>query len=111
MCEFAYGFSERRQFLEAYHGIVNRGMVISSVPDLYRARIRVGFGLWIDCGGAERWSSEWRDSLQMALELTDRYVWVYSHRVRFFPPGNLPDEYLQAFWDARTAAGMSGPRQ
>jgi len=122
LCEFAYGLSERRQFLSAYHGIVNRGMAISTVPDLYRARVRVGFGLWIDNGGRERWSTEdfstnhftperWEQALTQALDVTDGYVWVYSHSPGFYPPRNLPDVYLQVFWNARAAAGMSGPPQ
>lgn len=118
MCEFAYGFTRREQFLDAYHGILNRAARIARDPDLYRQRMTVGFGLWLDHGGSEKWHTDdlsqnyrtpgqWRETLQTALETTDRYVWVYSHSPRFYPPGNLPDEYLQAFRDARAAAGLS----
>ncbi len=120
LCEFAYGYTERRQFLEAYHGIVNRGMAISALPDVYRARVRVGFGLWLDNGGRDRWNTEdfsgnhftpdrWQQALTQALDVTDGYVWIYSHSPRFFPPANLPEEYLQAFRNARAAAGLDNP--
>ncbi|MCS7253416.1 MAG: hypothetical protein RMK18_03315 [Armatimonadota bacterium] len=117
LCEFAYGFKERHQFLEAYHSIVNKAASFSLFPGIYRRKILVGFGLWLDYGGQKRWSvddfgknyfspDEFRRSLQMALELTDEYVWIYSQMPRFFPPSNLPDSYLQAIKEARKIVGL-----
>ncbi len=117
LCEFAYPYKRRDQFLEAYHSIVNKAMPFSFLPELYRRRIRVGFGLWLDYGGEKRWDvrdfsrnhfspDEFRQSLQWALEISDGYVWIYSHKPRFFPPSDLPDAYLQAIKEARRAVGM-----
>lgn len=114
LCEFAYAFKERHQFLEAYHSIVNKASTFSLFPNLYRSKIRVGFGLWLDYGGQKRWDvndfsknyfspDEFRRSLQFALELSDEYVWIYSQTPRFFPPSNLPYAYLQAIKAARAA--------
>lgn len=107
LCEFAYGFKGRQQFLEAYHSIVNKAAAFSLFPELYRGKIRVGFGLWLDNGGRERWDvndfsknyfspDEFRRSLQMALEISDEYVWIYSQVPKFFPPEHLPEAYLKA---------------
>jgi len=117
LCEFAYGYKRREQFLEAYHSIVHKAMRFSLLPELYRRRIRVGFGLWLDYGGGKRWDvrdfsknyfspDEFRQSLQWALEISDGYVWIYSHQPRFFPPSDLPDAYLQAIKEARRSVGM-----
>jgi hypothetical protein len=122
LCEFAYGYKRREQFLEAYHSIVHKAMRFSLLPELYRRRIRVGFGLWLDNGNAgamqgKRWDvrdfsknyfspDEFRQSLQWALEISDGYVWIYSHQPRFFPPSDLPDAYLQAIKEARRSVGM-----
>ncbi len=117
LCEFAYPYKRRDQFLEAYHSIVHKAMPFSFLPELYRRRIRVGFGLWLDYGGEKRWDvrdfsrnhfspDEFRQSLQWALEISDGYVWIYSHKPRFFPPSDLPDAYLQAIKEARRAVGM-----
>jgi hypothetical protein len=122
LCEFAYGYKRREQFLEAYHSIVHKAMRFSLLPELYRRRIRVGFGLWLDNGNAgamqgKRWDvrdfsrnyfspDEFRQSLQWALEISDGYVWIYSHQPRFFPPSDLPDAYLQAIKEARRVVGM-----
>ncbi len=118
LCEFAYGSKERHQFLEAYHSIVNKAVAFSLLPELYRSKIRVGFGLWLDYNSTRQpWDvndfnknyfspSEFQNSLQTALELTDEYVWIYSQQPRFFPPSNLPNAYLQAIKQARKAAGL-----
>ena len=95
---------------------------IVSDPKSYRRVLSCSFGLWLDYGGVERWSTEdfstnhftperWQQALTNALDVTDGYVWVYSHGPGFYPARNLPDEYLQAFWNARASAGMSGPPQ
>ncbi len=119
LCEFAYGFKERHQFLEAYHTIVNKAAPFSFFPERYRRRIRVGFGLWLDYNSVRQpWDisdfrknyfspDEFQRSLQTALELSDEYVWIYSQQPRFFPPSNLPEAYLKAIKEARKALGLS----
>ncbi len=118
LCEFAYGYKDRHQFLAAYHTIVNKAPTFSLFPELYRSKIRVGFGLWLDYGsGRQGWyvddfrknhfsPEEFQRSLQMALELSDEYVWIYTQQPRFFPPERLPDAYLNAIKAARSAVGL-----
>jgi hypothetical protein len=114
LCEFAYGYKERVQFLEAYHAIHNRALPLTALPQRYKAQMEAGFGLWLDNGGAERWSAtdfsknyfrpvEFEQALQTALEVSDGYVWIYSHVPGFFPPSNLPEAYREAIARARAA--------
>lgn len=111
--EVGYHYKQRSEFLGGYHYILNKLPTLSAVPDIYRARMRVGFGLWPDL--QSRWDikdysrnhfspSELRQSVQTALELSDEYVWVYNEqKLSFFPRSNLPDDYLDAIKTARAA--------
>ncbi len=115
LCEMAYGYKSRDSFLQAYHWVKNKAMRFSLLPELYRAKVRVGFGLMLDClSHRQGWHTQdfsknyfspeaFQQSLQMALELTDEYVWIYSQVPKFFPPEHLPEAYLKAMERAREA--------
>jgi hypothetical protein len=38
-----------------------------------------------------------------ALDVSDRYVWIYTERLGFFPwsPSPVPDSYIEAMRSAR----------
>lgn len=108
--EFAYGYRERAQFLEGYHTVLNKALALTSLPERYRAQVGCGFGLYLDNGS--HWDADdftanyfspdqFRDSLKLALELSDEYVWIYQQEPAFFPPSNLPEAYLEAIRSAR----------
>ncbi|NPV47749.1 MAG: hypothetical protein HPY69_12375 [Armatimonadetes bacterium] len=111
--EFSYGYRERTQFLEGYHTVLNKALAVTSLPERYRAQVSCGFGLYLDNGShwdaqdfaANYFSPEqFRDSLKLALELSDEYVWIYQQTPGFFPPSNLPEAYLEAIRNARQPA-------
>ena len=110
--ESAYGFKKRSQFERAYEDIKRKAINLSEVPERYANQVEVGFGLWLDKGGIKQWSTtdftknyfqpdEFEQVLQAALQVSDRYVWVYSQAPRPFPPSNLPGAYLEAIASAR----------
>lgn len=110
--EFAYGYTDRAQFLDGHHTVTNKVLAWTTLPDRYRAQVRGGFGIFLDNGC--RWSAEdfsknyfspqkLTQSLQTALELSDEYVWMYSQNPGFFPRTALPDEYLNAIRAAKPA--------
>ncbi len=110
-----YGAKDRVQFLEGYHSILNKCLLLTALPQKYREQVQVGFAICLDSAG--RWDTsdfnknyyrpeEFQKTLQEALELTDEYVWMYSEMAGFFPPSNLPDAYLQAIRAARRAVGL-----
>jgi hypothetical protein len=116
--EFAYSFRSRVEFERARREIVEEAIVLTALPHRYRDDVRVGFGIWLDRGGAERWfpdepAANWftpaalRDALGHALALTDDYVWLYAQRPKFFPPSELPQAYVEAIAEARQASSTT----
>ncbi len=104
--EFAYGFKERRQFLNGYHQIHREAVKLSQVPNLYGQKVKAGFGLRLDYGNEQKYFSpeEFKEALSKALEVSDRYVWVYSQGPGFFPPSNLDISYVKAMasaWESK----------
>ena len=91
--EPAYAFKERRQFLEGYRRIRRDAVDLSAVPDRYRQHVKAGFGLWLDYRQKlEHFTpAEFRQAVSAALEVSDGYVWIYSHgRASSPPPTSTP---------------------
>ncbi len=119
--EGAYAFEDRINFERAYEDIKRKAVRLSNTPERYARQVQAGFGLWLDYGGTKRWNTadftqnffrpdEFERALRAALEVSDHYVWIYSHVPRFFPQSELPEAYLQAIRAARLARrGLSAP--
>jgi hypothetical protein len=105
--EFAYGFKERRQFLDGYRQIHRDATRLSKFPDLYREKIRAGFGLWIDYQSQQNYFSpeELQKAVGAALEVSDGYVWIYSQSPQFFPLSEIPTSYIEAISEGRRQQG------
>jgi hypothetical protein len=101
--EFAYPFKERRQFLDAYNYIHQRAHTLSAVPDRYREKLKAGFGLWLDYRRQADYFTpeEFQRTVGYALEVSDGYVWIYSHRPQFFPVSGIEASYIDAIAAAR----------
>jgi hypothetical protein len=110
--EYAYGFKEGWQFARACEDIRSYGLKVSTMPETYNRFVKVGFGLWLDKGGAHYWNpgdttanyfhpAEFEQALRTALAYSDRYVWIYSQTPRPFPLSNFPEAYLTAITRAR----------
>lgn len=100
--ESAYPYKEREQFIAAYRRI-QEAVKISKVPDHYRAKVRAGFGLWLDYRKRADYFTpeEFQRSVGAALEVSDGYVWIYSEGARFFPLSDVAPAYIKALADAR----------
>jgi hypothetical protein len=101
--EYAYGFKERRQFLAGYRQVHQQAVTLSAVPDLYRKQVKAGFGLWLDNEGKLGYFKpmEFQRALSFALEISDEYVWIYSHGPRFFPQSGIEPSFINAIAAAR----------
>jgi hypothetical protein len=101
--EFAYGYKERRQFVQGYQRIHQEALKFSAVPERYKAHVKAGFGLWLDNSKNPKYFTpeEFQQAVHSALEVSDGYVWIYSHGPRFFPPSGIEAAYLQAMAAAR----------
>jgi hypothetical protein len=113
--EFAYGYKQRAQFLEAYHSIHSKAAQYAGDRDLYAEKMRAGFGLMLDYNSNRKWSADdishnhfspadWKNAVEQALRVSDEYVWIYTQAPNFFPRQNLPESYLQATAEGRAAA-------
>ena len=110
--EYAYGYKRERNFREAYDIIRTRTLGWTAVPERYKLIMRAGFGLWADRGGHKHWDTrdfsnnyftpeELEYALHCALNVSDKYVWIYSHAPNWWTGENLPMEYLSALRNAR----------
>jgi hypothetical protein len=101
--EAAYAFKVRRQFLEGYRRIRQGAVDLSAVPDRYRQHVKAGFGLWLDYKQKpEHFTpAEFSQAVSTALEVSDGYVWIYSHGPRFFPAANVNPSYIDALAEAQ----------
>jgi hypothetical protein len=100
--EPSYGYKETRLFEAAYRQI-QEAVKISEVPDHYRAKVKAGFGLWIDNQNNPHYFTPETlfRAVTLALGRSDGYVWIYSQGVRFFPPSGIEDSYIKALAAAR----------
>jgi hypothetical protein len=103
--EFSYPFKKRSQFLDGYRRIHKEGLTLSAVPDHYRAKVRAGFGLWLDYYKRPNYFTpeEFQRAVGYALEVSDEYVWIYTHEPKFFPPSGIDPAYIEAIVKARRA--------
>ncbi len=80
--EGAYLYERYQEFVDAYRFIKEEGATLSLIPDIYRERIKVGFGLWTEKFTRE----ELTYALHYALRVSDGYVWLYLSSVRAWSP-------------------------
>jgi len=101
--EYSYGYKKREEFADAYTQIHKTSLRFTGSPDLYRTRVRAGFGLWIDRDQKFDYFSpqEFKNALRNALEVSDRYVWIYGQSLLFFPPSRIPSTFIDAMAAAR----------
>lgn len=144
--ELTYPFRYCHQYQDAYRRLRGECRRLSSVPDRYDRDLRIGFAVWMDhesghpcapyrkAGQPCPWADPTlypedarhrvdprvlQEAVASALDLTDRYVWIYSEEPRWWtqahPEGeNLPVEFVDAIRQAREVAlarkGMICPK-
>ena len=91
-CEGAYRFSEPQEFVQLRKVVTDKALKYTLVPEIYRKKMRVGFGLYIDMYNykdSHPWYSDrpndnymtpdlLQKALKNALAISDGYVWIYS---------------------------------
>jgi len=108
--EYAYSFKNQEQFTDVARCIREEGKKISSVPDIYADKMKVGFGLW-PTGRGPRYgepytftAEELRDSLHYALMESDELVWLYLDKNEILSTLSwwefLPQTYFDAINDS-----------
>lgn len=106
--EPSYPYKERAQFERGYETIKKKGLEWTSSPDKFHTNQRAGFGIWMDYSGRKKaWDTadfsknhfrpeEFEKAVRTALELSDRYVWIYSEQPRWWTNEKLPQAYVDA---------------
>jgi hypothetical protein len=112
--ELAYGYKKREDFVNLRKLILEEAKVLSAIPEIYAKRLKIGYGLWIDNDWRGRgWDphkpeknhfkpEELQESVKLALELTDGYVWVYSESLDWYTRRALTEPYIKAVANAQT---------
>jgi hypothetical protein len=89
------------------------GKNMSEVQEAYEKRVSVGFGIWMDHNWREvGWDPvntaknhfqphELRHAIREALDVSNRYVWLYSEKVNWWTGEGLSEAYRQAVINAR----------
>lgn len=106
--ESSYLYRTETEFETAYKWI--RGGVSMQLADgdRYRNMMQAGFGLWMDpyCGdgglpeaGCGFTQNEFKTALSLALQYSDRYVWLYDEHIDWFNDEGIPPSW----WDTINA--------
>ena len=77
-CEGSYLYKRYQRFIDAYRFIKERSSALSQIPEIYRERIKVGFGLWVERFKPE----ELKYALHYGLRVSDGYVWLYMSKIK-----------------------------
>jgi hypothetical protein len=116
--EQSYGWTIDSQFEENGAKLLEQATSLSSVPDLFRQKMGMAYGIWIDHRG---WNTqppfyanhftpgEFEQALHSALKHSSRYAWVWAQEAIFWPQSGglrnaaatVPQPYLQAIADCR----------
>jgi hypothetical protein len=102
--ELSYGYKTHRQFSQARRKIKVEATKLSLAPQLYRMKMKAGFGLWLAYGG--KWNCEqvmknyftpldFEHALHYALRNSDGYVWIYFGEIQLLK-GDVTADYVKA---------------
>jgi hypothetical protein len=106
--EFSYGYKRREQFVKAIAQMRTAAHALSAVSQLHAARVRTGFGLWLDYRShVNGWHPEKPErnhfspeefawALHEARSFADGYVWVYSERLNWWTGQGVTPPYADA---------------
>ncbi|MDO8589106.1 MAG: hypothetical protein Q7T82_18920 [Armatimonadota bacterium] len=114
--EFSYNYRTREQFEDGRRMILS-ARNISRNPKGFEKHVRVGFGVWADFNsGTLGWHPEdmsknyftpagLRASVNYALDISDRYVWIWSEKLRWWDGTTSTPEYVEALRLAKLGPG------
>ena len=87
--ESGYFTEDPGDFINAVRRVKRYGPKIAQVPELFRKKVRTGFGIWLDCDRAwdpenikeNYWSPEdYEKIITSAANASDGFVWLYLER-------------------------------
>jgi hypothetical protein len=116
-CELAYGFKSAQEFANERGVIMDKACTLIDDRRAYLDHVSPAWGVWLDFGWKERAfftddlmknyysPAGWEECVRSALSSTDRYVWIYTEKPRWWTAGgssaDLPEAYVEGLWRAR----------
>lgn len=109
--ELSYAYREPERFAAKADSMRHGAMRLTAQPARYAQRLSAGFGIWLDNDWARLgWNAEdpsrnyftpaaFAVAVQAALDHTDRYVWIYTEKARWWGPNGRP-QALPAAYDS-----------
>jgi len=97
--EFSYSYATAEQFLEGRWLALHEALGVTSVPELFRKKVRCGFGIWTDNRydgfgwypydiERNRFSPDrLQRSIHLALKYGDGYVWLWNEMTNWYVDG------------------------
>ncbi|MBZ0293606.1 MAG: hypothetical protein K8L99_13645 [Anaerolineae bacterium] len=108
--EGAYHFKRESEFRDAYLLIHQKSLQFARNPRLYSQKVQAGFGLWLDhactrnqglqpggCSGGYT-PANIGPVVDVAMQYSDRYVWIYSQSISWYTGANIPTDWQQALY-------------
>ncbi|HEY2588046.1 MAG TPA: hypothetical protein VGI81_20050 [Tepidisphaeraceae bacterium] len=107
--ERSYAFQSAQKFDGARHEFEAGVLPYVVDADRYRARFRLGFGLWLDEDWRKRgWDpsdpsknyftpAKFQAAVSDALRASDEYVWIYTETPRWWTPSGKPKDLPAAY--------------
>jgi hypothetical protein len=116
-CELAYGFKTPKEFIDERDVMLEKSCTLLDDRRPYLEHVRPAYGIWLDFEWKERpfytddltrnyfIPAQFEKSVCTALEDSDRYVWIYTEKPRWWTPtgpsADLPLAYVQAIRNAK----------
>jgi hypothetical protein len=115
--EISYGYRTDEEFDDAAETMREKLLPLVGDPGIYRRRVSIGFGLWMDYDWRKKgWDAgdvsknyftpkQFEKSLTKALATADEYVWIYTESPKWWDgpdakPTKLPPAYMDAVRNA-----------
>ena len=99
--EFAYSYTTAEEFEKGRWMALNESIIVTQVPELFRQKVRCGFGLWLDNFNDDySWHpfhpeknrlspGRLQRTLHLALKYSDGYVWLWNEKSNWYVDGPL----------------------
>jgi len=97
--ESAYSYATAEEFMKGRWTALVESLAVTSVPELFRKKVRCGFGIWTDNRydgfgwypyniERNRFSpARLQRSIHLALKYGDGYVWLWNERANWYVDG------------------------
>jgi len=114
--ENSYGYKLELEFVQEYQRDLEGIQTFSRYPDLVRPKYNFGFAVFLDRGtsGFGQFHTnpaeydqnyftpeEYQNSVRYAQRYSEKYMWIYTEHISWWPLSSIPDDYINAQAEGR----------